>query len=175
MTNYSTPSSTPPSFQRPAPPVPPPEKSRSGVTRVVIIATAALIGVLVLLFVLAVILAQVAGDSVASWVQVIRDLVIIFMALEGILIILALSVLVLQVARLVNLLQNEVKPILKDTRDTMQNARGTVTFVSDTVSRPLITASAFFAGVGSLVGNVGGIRTALKKTAEDVREEVEER
>lgn len=150
----------------------PPAEAREGMNigRIVLIATGGLIGFIILVFVIALLLSRGDVTQVGSIIELVRDFVIIFLALEGVLIILALAVLILQVARLINLLQNEVKPVLKNTRETVQNAKGTVEFVSDTVSGPLIKASAFFAGVGSLVGNVGGIRTAMKKTAEDMKE-----
>lgn len=150
----------------------PPAEAREGMNigRIVLIVTGGLIGFIILVFVIALLLSRGDVTQVGSIIELVRDFVIIFLALEGVLIILALAVLILQVARLINLLQNEVKPVLKNTRETVQNAKGTVEFVSDTVSGPLIKASAFFAGVGSLVGNVGGIRTAMKKTAEDMKE-----
>ncbi len=152
----------------------PEPKSGMSIVKIVIIATAVLVGLIVLIFVIALLLARGDTAQLGRIIEVVRDVVIIFLALEGILIILALAVLILQVARLINLVQNEVKPVLKNTQETLQSAKGTVSFVSDTVSGPLIKASAFFAGVGSLVGNVGGIRTALKKTAEEAAENVEE-
>jgi hypothetical protein len=154
-----------------------PSSQRRGgmnLTRIVLIVTGVLIGLVLLLFFLSLLISRGDVEQWGTIIELVRDLVIIFLALEGILIILALSVLIVQVARLINLLQNEVKPVLQNTRETMQSAKGTVDFVGDTVSRPLIKASAFMAGVGSLVGNVGGIRTALKKTAEDAAEQAEE-
>jgi hypothetical protein len=167
--------STPPASAPVPRPVPPAGESGMNVKRVVILVTAALVVVFVILFVAAVLLSAAFGHTIGGAVEIIRDLVIIFLALEGILIILALGTLIFQVARLINLLQNEVKPVLTDTRETMRSARGTVEFVGDTVSTPLIKASAFFAGVGALVSNVGGIRKALEKTAEDVKEATYER
>jgi heme/copper-type cytochrome/quinol oxidase subunit 2 len=142
--------------------------------RIVIIATAVLVGLVLLIFILGLLLSRGDVNTLGPVIQVARDLVIIFLALEGIMIILALAVLIFQVARLINLLQTEVKPALTDTRQTLQSAKGTVEFVGDTVSGPIIKASAFFAGVGSLVGNVGGIRKAIKRTAEDVAEDVKD-
>ena len=96
---------------------------------------------------------------------------LIFLALEGILIVLALAVLIVQVARLINLLQNEVKPVLKNTQETLNTARGTVEFVSDTVTRPVVQASAFFAGASVMTRNLLGIRRALKPRSKVVRHE----
>lgn len=161
---------------QPSAPTPRQDDAQGGfnLKRIVIIASAVLIGLVLLIFIIGLLLSRGDVNTLGPVIQVARDLVIIFLALEGIMIILALAVLIFQVARLINLLQTEVKPALTDTRQTLHSARGTVEFVGDTVSAPIIKASAFFAGVGSLVGNVGGIRKAIKRTAEDVADDVKE-
>lgn len=156
---------------------PPPEDeggSSFNIKRIVIIASAVLIGLVLVIFILGLLLSRGDVDSLGPIIQVARDLVIIFLALEGIMIILALAVLIFQVARLINLLQTEVKPALTDTRQTLQSAKGTVEFVGDTVSGPIIKASSFVAGVGSLMGNVGGIRKAIKRSSEEAAEDAKE-
>ncbi len=163
-------------YTKPLQPSAPPKAEKSGfdIKKIVIIASAVLIGLVLLIFILGLLISRGDVDTLGPVIQVARDLVIIFLALEGILIILALATLIFQVARLINLLQTEVKPALTDTRETLQSARGTVEFVGDTVSGPIIKASAFFAGVGSLVGNVGGIRKAIKHSAEDVADDIKD-
>lgn len=165
----------PPPYVSPTPQRPEPQESKFDLRKVVFIAAGALIGLVLIIFIIALLLARGDVNTLGPIIQVARDLIIIFLALEGIMIVLALAVLILQVARLINLLQNDVKPMLKDTQQTVQSAKGTVTFVGDTVSGPIIKASAFFAGVGSLVGNVGGIRQAIRRTAEDAKETVDAR
>ncbi|MFA5873730.1 MAG: hypothetical protein WC832_07170, partial [Anaerolineales bacterium] len=49
----------------------------------------------------------------------VRDIFIIFMAFESLIIGAALVVLVIQIASLINLLQNELKPILLSTSETV--------------------------------------------------------
>lgn len=138
-------------------------KSGFNLKRIVLIAAGALIGLIVLLFAIALGLALLTDGDFAEIIRTIRDLVIIFLALEGILIIISLAVLVLQVARLVNLLQTEVKPILENTQETVQTAKGTVTFMSDNITGPVIRASGFLAGASVLIGNIFGIRRALRQ------------
>ncbi|NJC95614.1 MAG: hypothetical protein FIB03_04625 [Anaerolineae bacterium] len=58
----------------------------------------------------------------------IRDIFIIVVALESLVIGVALIVLVVQLASLINLLQNEVKPILNATTDTVNTLRGAAEF-----------------------------------------------
>ena len=157
-----------------SPALPPAERESSSgfnIRRIVIIASAVLIGLIVLLLVAAVGITLASNGDFAGTVRTIRDLVIIFMALEGILIILAVSVLTLQVARLVNLLQNEVKPILENTQETVKTAQTTVEFMSDNLTEPLIRASGFTAGMSVLLTNLFGIRRALRSERE--RQEIE--
>jgi hypothetical protein len=81
----------------------------------------------------------------------IRDIFIIFMALESLVIGVALIILVIQLATLINLLQNEVKPILNSTNETVSTLRGTVTFLSDNLAEPVITLNEYLAGIKRLI------------------------
>jgi cytochrome b561 len=129
------------------------------------IAAAIMVLVIVVIIVIGVLLAVGSQDSIerfAAWMQIIRDIFIIFLALQGVFIIIALTVLILQVARLINLLQNEVQPILKNTQETVKTATGTVQFVSENVTGPLVKISGFLAGTGVFLNNLGGIRKALR-------------
>jgi len=143
---------------------PPPaeNKSKFDVRRIIILGSAALIGLMVLLFVIALVLTLITGGDFAATIRVIRDLVIIFLSLEGILIILSLAILALQVAQLVNLLQTEVEPILENTQETVKTAQSTVEFMSDNLTEPMIRASGFLAGTSVLLGNLFGIRRAIR-------------
>src|SRR5690606_21114675 len=95
--------------------------------------------IIILLFVIGVLLALFTDpETTAASIQIIRDVVIIIMGLEFILIIVALAILILQIARLVNLLQNEVKPVLENTQTTVNHAKGTVEFVSTNVTAPIV-------------------------------------
>jgi uncharacterized membrane protein len=77
----------------------------------------------------------------------IRDIFIIFMALESLLLGLALVVLIIQLARLINLLQNEIKPILDSTNQTVSTLRGTTAFLSDNLVEPIMKMNEYFAGL----------------------------
>lgn len=146
-----------------------PDEQSSGmdIRRIAMIAAGALIGVILLLFIIAVILSLVTDvEQTGNIIRMIRDLVIIFLALEGVLIILGLAVLTIQVARLVNLLQTEVKPILENTQETVRTAQGTVEFVGNNLAEPVIKANGFIAGATYLVTNLFGICRALKRAEE---------
>jgi hypothetical protein len=78
------------------------------------------------------------GLTSIDTVSRLRDIFIILMALESLLIGLALTILIIQIARLTNLLENEVKPILDSTNETISNLRGTTKFLSDNLVEPVI-------------------------------------
>jgi len=77
----------------------------------------------------------------------IRDIFLIFMALESLVIGVALIVLIVQLASLINLLQNEVRPILRATSDTVNNLRGTAEFLGENVVEPVIKLNGYLAGM----------------------------
>lgn len=85
----------------------------------------------------------------------IRDVFIIVMALESLLIGLVLTILMIQLARLINLLQNEVRPILDSTNETISNLRGTTVFLSDNLVQPVIKLNQYLAGLQKLLEIVG--------------------
>lgn len=78
------------------------------------------------------------GLTSIDTVSRLRDIFIILMALESLLIGLALTILIIQIARLTNLLENEIKPILDSTNETISNLRGTTRFLSDNLVEPVI-------------------------------------
>jgi hypothetical protein len=88
----------------------------------------------------------------------VRDIFIIFMALESLLIGAALVVLIIQLASLINLLQNEVKPILKSTSDTVNTLRGTTEFLSENLVEPVIKLNSYLAGLKKFFDLFGIIR-----------------
>ncbi len=129
--------------------------------RLIIGALVGLIVVLVVGFLVALILAF-TNPGAAAGVQVVRDFFIIALALEGMLMGAALIVLVVQIARLTNLLQNEIKPILEQTNDTVRTVKGTAHFVTRNVAEPVIKASGFVAGAGAFLHQVVSTIRSLK-------------
>jgi hypothetical protein len=77
----------------------------------------------------------------------IADVFIIFMALQSLVIGLVLVILIVQLARLINLLQNEIKPIVESTNETVSTLRGTTQFLSDNLSEPVIRLNEYLAGL----------------------------
>jgi hypothetical protein len=85
----------------------------------------------------------------------IRDIFIIVMALESLLIGVALIVLIVQVASLINLLQNEVRPILDATNETVNHLRGTAEFLGENVVEPVIKLNGYLAGMQRMLELLG--------------------
>jgi len=77
----------------------------------------------------------------------IRDVFIIFMALEFMVLGVALIILIIQLAKMVNLLQNEVKPILEATSETIDTLKGTTQFLSENLVDPVIKLNSYVAGI----------------------------
>jgi hypothetical protein len=88
----------------------------------------------------------------------IRDIFIIVLALEALVIGAALVVLVIQLALLINLLQNEIKPILETTRRTVNTLKGTSAFLSEHAIKPVMQVSSLAAGFRKLVEIIGIIK-----------------
>jgi hypothetical protein len=111
--------------------------------------TALIVGAVVLLVVVVagLVLAISAMVRNPDGTETVRDILIIFVAAESFLIGLALIVLIVQLARLTALLQNEVRPILESTNETVSTLRGTSQFLSDNVVRPVIQANGSLAAV----------------------------
>ena len=82
----------------------------------------------------------------------LRDIVIIFLAVEGLLIGVALVVLLVQLAVLINLLQHEIRPILESTQETVDTLKGTAAFLSRHAAEPVIKANQMLAMARSVTG-----------------------
>jgi len=126
------------------------------------------VGVIVAVFVLglagAVLLAILADpDDAANWVGIVRDIFIIVLAMEGMLIGVALLVLIVQLAALVNLLQNEIQPIVDNANETVTTVRGTAQFMSQNVIEPVVKAGALLAGIGGVLREVLKLRRTVRK------------
>ncbi|GAB4499545.1 MAG: hypothetical protein OHK003_15790 [Anaerolineales bacterium] len=85
----------------------------------------------------------------------IRDVFIIIVALETLVIGVALIVLIVQLASLINLLQNEVRPILHATSETVNTLRGTAEFLGENVVEPVIKLNGYLAGLKRMLELLG--------------------
>jgi hypothetical protein len=117
------------------------------------IISAVIIGVVILLA--ALIFAIILLMQPTTPTDRIRDVFIIVVALESLVIGVALIVLIVQVATLINLLQNEVRPILNATNETVNTLRGTAEFLGESVVEPVIKLNGYLASISRVIELMG--------------------
>ncbi len=118
--------------------------------RIVIIAV--VVGVLVLAGIIAAVYLLLQPSTPTDK---IRDIFIIFMAFESLILGTALVVLIIQLASLINLLNNEVKPILDATNETINTLRGTTEFLGENLVEPVMKLNSYLAGLQQLLKMIG--------------------
>ncbi len=87
------------------------------------------------------------ASNKAGTIEAVRDVLLIALALESCLFGIVLLLMLLMIVRLVNMLEFEIKPILEKTNETVGTIRGTTTFVSKNVIKPVTDARVHVAGV----------------------------
>ena len=112
-----------------------------------------IIGIVVLLVLLGVAIFFLLQPATPT--DKIRDIFIIIVALESLVIGVAVIVLIVQLASLINLLQNEVRPILTATNETVNNLRGTAEFLGENVVEPVIKLNGYLAGMNRVIELMG--------------------
>jgi len=112
-------------------------------------------GIILILLIAAIVGAVIFLLKPGTPTDKIRDIFIIFMALESLLIGVALIVLIVQLASLINLLQNEVRPILYATNDTVNHLRGTAEFLGENVVEPVVKLNGYLAGLTRMLELLG--------------------
>lgn len=124
-----------------------------------------LVGIFLIVFLIAVVVGLVLGehDAVANWVAIFRDLLLIVLAMEGMVMGVALIVLVIQLAALVNVLQNEIKPIVDSANQTVTTVRGTAEFVSQNVVEPVVKFSSAAVGLSALLRELLRLRRSVRR------------
>lgn len=104
--------------------------------------------------------------------QVIRDIAIVFVAVETFLIGLAILLLIFQIQTLIQVLRDEVQPLLRSVNDTASTVRGTTAFVSQNVVSPFIKVAGFTAAVqrvtSDLIYIVGAARPRSKSSQKPI-------
>lgn len=89
----------------------------------------------------------------------LRDIAIIIVAVETIIINALLIILIWQIWRLIKMVRDEIKPILEDTKETVGTVRGTADFVSGNVVDPVVKTS----------GKIAGFRQTLRTLQSEIR------
>ena len=124
-------------------------------TQMIVIGAAVLF--LVLLIAAIVLMAKFPGAT-----QVVRDIAIVFVAVETFIIGLAMIVLIFQVQMLIQMLRDEIEPLLLSVNDTASTVRGTTEFVSHNVVNPFIQMAGFAAGARKVVSDLANVVGAMR-------------
>lgn len=132
-----------------------PEEEAAKKTQTIIIVGA-------VVFLLLLVGAIVLMASFPEATEVIRDIAIVFVAVTTFLIGIAMILLIFQIQVLIQVLRDEIQPLLRTVNDTASTVRGTTSFVSHSVVSPLIKAAGFTAGVGRVVRDVFGLAKAAR-------------
>jgi hypothetical protein len=142
------------------------ESGGRGITFWVILSIGGSIAVCILLFVVAVVVGMTSGrwENVASMIAIIRDLMIILLVMEGILVGIALIAMIVQLSLLLNVLQNEISPILDNAQETVTTVKGTARFIGKHVTSPIIRAKSAVAGTRAFVRGVSDLRAMASAT-----------
>ena len=148
------------------------------VTFWIILAISGSIGLCLILFLVAVIVGTASGqwENVASMVAIVRDLLIILLVMQGILVGIALIFMILQLSILFNILQNEVKPILESAQQTASTVKGTASFMGKYAVSPIIRLQVILAGISAFLQAISDFRamtTTSKENVEDDNDEFE--
>lgn len=130
----------------------------------IIVSVGGSIAACLLLFAVAMAAGTISGrwENVAALVSVIRDLMLIFLILQAILVGVALIAMIVQLSALVNLLQNEIQPIIDNTQQATKAVSGTAQFISKRVTAPVVRSFAVLAGARAFFKEIGGIRKATR-------------
>jgi hypothetical protein len=113
------------------------------------------IGIVILAMLITAVTLLLLPGTPAEFVGRLRDIFIIVVALESLLIGIAMIVLIVQLASLINLLQNEIRPILHATTETVNNLRGTAEFLGENVVEPVIKLNGYLAGLNRMLELMG--------------------
>ena len=112
----------------------------------------------ILLFLFATIALIVYLTNPNTPTEQIRDVMIIFLALEFMILGVAMVIMIIQLATLINLLQNEVKPLLESSNETVNTLRGTAMFLSENLSEPVIRMNEYASGARRFAELIGILR-----------------
>lgn len=95
----------------------------------------------------------------------IRDIAIIIIAIQSIVIGALIAILIWQIWRLIKMLQRDIKPILQDTQETIGTVRGTTRLVSQSVVDPVAKTTGYLFGVRRAASVLGrDVRSALRSS-----------
>ena len=116
-------------------------------------------------FLVLLIAAIVLMASFPKATAVIRDIAIVFVAVTTFLIGLAVILLIVQIQTLIQVLRDEIQPLLRSFNTTASTVKGTTEFVSHNVVTPFIKFSSTAAGVSKVVNNLTHVLKGMRPRA----------
>lgn len=119
------------------------------------------IAIILGLLVFALVIALTAAEAWQPVIQIFRDIFVLALVLEFILVMLALAILMLQAAALMITLKTEIKPILDHARETAKATQTTARFVSMNAVDPLMQIKSFLAGLLAFLREIIRIRSLV--------------
>ncbi len=129
-----------------------------------------LIILVVLFFIGLIVLGILYLTSHPDQAETIRDVFVILLALESLVVGVALVILIIQIASLINLINNDIKPVVDDTRATINIVKGTSTFIGDQLVRPVIKLNSYMAGLVKLAELFSPRKKEKKENIQDRKE-----
>jgi hypothetical protein len=107
----------------------------------------------VVIFVALLVLVIVLMAKYPAATVVVRDIAIVFVAVTTFLMGLAMILLIFQIQVLIQVLRDEIQPLLRSVNDTASTVRGTTAFVSHNVVSPIIKLAGFTAGMRQVLSD----------------------
>ncbi len=156
--------------------VPAEEENRGGgwtFQRITIVSVSAILIFYVVLFLIGLVTAIAFGERAAAWFAYFRNLVNIALAVSTLVIVVGIGVLVVQIARFVNLLRSEVKPITEDTQKAIKEVRTTAQFVQKHSVKPIVQSQSFIAGLLAFLREIVRLSRILQRRTDDVSSDTE--
>jgi hypothetical protein len=103
------------------------------------------------------------SDDAANYFAYLRNLLEMVLALAAIIIFVATGIFLVQIARFVNLLRSEIKPIAEDTKAAVKNIRITTEFVQKHGIAPIIRIQSFLVGLLTFLNEIIHISRILQQ------------
>jgi len=88
----------------------------------------------------------------------VRDVAIIILAAESIVVGVLLAILTVQTSKLVRMLRDEIRPVLDATQETVGTVRGTTVFLSEHLVSPIVTVVGYASGLRQAARTLLGLR-----------------
>ncbi|HPJ66089.1 MAG TPA: hypothetical protein PK243_11250 [Flexilinea sp.] len=107
------------------------------------------LGLFILVAISAIIYMMVCSTPETS--ELVKNISVVLFVFSFILLAVMTILLFIQIINLTNLIKDEVKPILKSTKETVNDIKGTVSFLGDKAVSPVIDTHAKIAGINKII------------------------